>query len=438
MTIQRATAILAIFSLFVGCTQELASEGDHDIGFADTGSADLDSGDTSSSDSGSEDTSSGDTSSSDSGSSDASFDQQDTELPDVDGGEVDVEEDEPAPPPPTFEAHFNEPVDGGNDNALEDVIIDLLAKAEPGSLVRGAFYTWSRTRVAHAFVDAYEAGVDVELVVGNTNQSSDGSEYAAIGILRDGLGDRLTICREGESSGGCIGDGIQHNKFALFSALEDGSEDVILQSSANFTNPQRRAFNNTLVIRGDHTLYQAHLDYWHDLRDQQQNLDYYRSTVGDHRTKVYLFPRASGDTIVNVLNNVTCDGDSHIHVGMARFTNPRSAIADALVARLSEGCNVSVLVRESTTSTGIIDTLNISGLDLAIFPDGADHGVHSKYLLIDAPYGSNATRQKLVWTGSHNYTGPALRNHDESLLKIRNDGVYEAFLDNWEMMRGRL
>ncbi len=365
---------------------------------------------------------------------------------DVSAGESDADEpdaadvdDDPGPPAlPTFESHFNEPVGGQNDDSLEDVIIDYLERAEPGSTVRAAFYTWSRTRVAQAFVDAFEAGVDVRVIVGNTNQQADGTDWQAIQILREGLGSRLTICSEGQSSGGCIGDGIQHNKFTIFSSLDDGSEQVVLQSSANHTNPQRKAFNNTIIIRGDGALYSAYADYWYDLQGQQQDLNYYRSFVGEKKTKVYFFPRESGDTIVNILNNITCDEDSYIHVGMAYFSNPRVAVAEGLAQRHSEGCSVSVLVREDTTGANIIDALDVSGIDLAVFPSGADHGVHSKYLLVDAPYGSQARRQKLVWTGSHNYTGPALRRHDETLLKIEDDGVYQDYLDNWEMMRSRL
>ena len=44
-------------------------------------------------------------------------------------------------------------------------------------------------------------------------------------------------------------------------------------------------------------------------------------------------------------------------------------------------------------------------------------GLHSKYLLVEGVYDGKAGR-KLVFTGSHNYTYPALRANDETLLKI--------------------
>lgn len=362
-----------------------------------------------------------------------------------DGGTQDPGEDDngggddpPAPAPPRFETHFNEPAGGGNDDHLEDVLIDLLGKAEPGSKVRAAFYSWSRQRVARAFVNAYNAGVDVQVVVGNTNRHANGEDWEAIKTLKNGLGSRLTICREGQSSGGCIGKGINHNKFTIFSALDDGSKDVVFQSSANHTNPQRKDFNNAIIIRGDTALYTAYSNYWTDLKAQQQNLNYYRSFNGDHRTKVYFYPRKSGDTIVSILNNITCDNNSYIHVGMAFFSNPRVAVAERLAARQREGCKVRVIADGPEIGNQVLNTLRGANIEVKVFSAGAQHRVHSKYLLINAPYGSNQTRQKLVWTGSHNYTGPALREHDETLLKIRNDEVYDAYLANWQMMRNRL
>ncbi len=411
----------------VACTPDLTGD-PGDPGTADAG----DVGDDPDGDVREEDVRESDTGGANAGEIDADLDA------DLDATDT-ADASSPEPSWDRFQAFFNEPEGGENDPLLEDVLIDLVGMAEPGSAIRGAFYTWTRTGVAQAFVDAYEAGVDVRLVVGNNNFDSEtGVPNGAMEILLDGLGDRLTVCSEGQSSGGCIGDGIQHNKFALFSELGDGSSQVVFQSSANPTSPQRRSFNNAVVIRGDGGLYDAYLGYWEDLREQEEDLDYYRSFVGDHGTKAYFFPRASGDTIVNVLNNITCDDDSEIHVGMARFTNPRVAIAEALAQRAAEGCEVSVLVRESFTSTSVIDALTAPGVFLGVFPDGATHAVHSKYLLVRAPYGSNERRQHLVWTGSHNYTGPALRRHDETLLKIEDEELYSAFLSNWEMMRDRL
>lgn len=365
--------------------------------------------------------------------------EPDTEHPDAASADLSYTPDADPPAPPTFSTYFNYPPDADTpDDQLEELLLDLLAEAPPGSEVRAAFFTWSRTRMARAFGDALDRGVDVEVVVGNTNRHPDGRDWQAIGILKDRLGDRLTICDEGGDNG-CIGTGIQHNKFVLFSSLEDGSQDVVFQSSANLTNPQRTAFNNVVVIRGDTTLYDAYRAYWTDLKAQQRDLDYYRSTVGDLRTKAYFFPRDGGDTVVNILGNVHCDQGATIRIAMAFFTNVRVAIADRLRQMAMDGCDIGLVLRDAPeyNSVGgeVRSALTHPDIDLAVFGVNDHPSVHSKYLIIDGAYGAQATEQKLVWTGSHNYTGPALTRNDETLLKIRDEAVMQAYMTDWQTLR---
>jgi phosphatidylserine/phosphatidylglycerophosphate/cardiolipin synthase-like enzyme len=62
-------------------------------------------------------------------------------------------------------------------------------------------------------------------------------------------------------------------------------------------------------------------------------------------------------------------------------------------------------------------------------------GLHSKYLLIDAKYAGSTAARRLVFTGSHNYTGPALTSNDETLLRIEDPAVFAAFLVDWGNIR---
>src|SRR5690606_37723002 len=102
--------------------------------------------------------------------------------------------------------------------------------------------------------------------------------------------------------------------------------------------------NNLVIIRDDKALYDAYAGYWTDLQAQQQDLNYYRSFTGDTGTKAYFYPRASGDTILGVLDNVTCDSGTSIRVAMAFFTSGRSEVAERLVSKRQQGCGVSVVL----------------------------------------------------------------------------------------------
>jgi phosphatidylserine/phosphatidylglycerophosphate/cardiolipin synthase-like enzyme len=59
--------------------------------------------------------------------------------------------------------------------------------------------------------------------------------------------------------------------------------------------------------------------------------------------------------------------------------------------------------------------------------------VHSKNMMIDGMY--DGSHQRLVWTGSHNWSGPALRNNDEALLKIKDQALYDTFVQNFDQAR---
>ena len=363
----------------------------------------------------------------------------------------------------TLQAHFTAPQDGGNDDTLEDALIALVDRVPAGEQLRGAFYSWSRQRVARAFVRAQARGVDVRLVVDSGNVTASGREYRAITLLREGLGDRLTLCGAGPGTGrdeddetdaegsatACIGSGIQHNKFVLISGLGDGSRDVIWQTSANPTTPQRRAFNDATVLQGDAALHAALLRYWQALDAQDPDPARRDSVPGDARTRAHFFPQAEGDTIVDILDRVQCSEGGQIHLAMARFTWPRRAVARKLAELRTGGCRVAAVLREGFSGQRIRDILGAGGVELLVFPAGAVHGVHSKYLLIDAPVegalpGLQPGLQpgvqpvQMVVTGSHNYTGPALRRHDELVLEIADPVLYATYLDNWHMLRDRV
>ena len=333
----------------------------------------------------------------------------------------------PEPPPP-FEAAFTTRTDGTKDPALEDKLIELLELAAPGSQVRVSLFHITRTRMADAFVAAAERGVDVEIVLDDDNRDAEGDFNGAVTRLLDGLGSRVSFCETA-----CIGDNINHNKMFLFSELSDGSRDVVVQSSANLTNSQMRLHNNTVVVRDDAALYGGYLEYWTDQQAERADPDYYRKADGDLSTRLYMFPRNDGgDTILSILGNVVCAPGSEIHLAMSLFTEARIEIARELGRKQAQGCAVHAVVNE-TAPAAVKDALAEGGVDLIVYPTEAGvRGVHSKYLLVRSLYFGSEEPVSIVWTGSHNYTGNALRRNDETLLKIVDDGVYQAFRADWE------
>lgn len=142
--------------------------------------------------------------------------------------------------------------------------------------------------MAEAFIEAWQRGVDVQLVVG--------SAFPAVDLLLAAMPERVFICRDAAGTpNGCMGGRINHNKFILFSRLNDGSTDVTVQSSANFTEVQLPNANNLVVVRHQAALYAAYRQYWQDLAARPLNPDYYRMADGGAGIRVWFFPRAGAN-----------------------------------------------------------------------------------------------------------------------------------------------
>jgi hypothetical protein len=343
----------------------------------------------------------------------------------------------PPPPPAPISVFFNEP-DGGSVQTLQTEIIRLIGLASAGSELRIAIYEWGQMAYVDAVVQAAARGVDVRIVANGTD---DTIEPAIRDALAAGLGgDRITYCPRGA----CIGTGINHNKVLLFSRLDDGSTNVVVQGSHNFKSSQNSRFNHLVVIRGDNTLYSNYRDYWTDLRAGQQNLDYYRTFDGDSGVKGYFFPRASGDLVLSVLDNVHCeDGNAEIHVAMAFFKNDRIEVANKLRAMRDAGCSVHMIFGNYPDASAAQDSPGadvlqaLRGMDYRVY-DLPGVTVHSKYMLIRGRYGMGAAVENLVFAGSHNWTGAALRRNDEAMQRLEDAASYQAFLNDWNVMRSRL
>lgn len=334
--------------------------------------------------------------------------------------------------PPAVEAFFNDPETKGNRD-LEKGFEELVSQAVKGSTIHMSIFGFTRSSPAKALVKAYQRGVSVRLVLDGHNAGTN-----AVKILTAALpANAITLCHRGK--GACIGDNIDHNKFAIFSELSDGSKAVVWQSSQNLTGHQLTAHNNSVVVRNDAKLFNGYLSYWNDLHEHKENLNYY-TVVDGKDAKAYFFPRASGDTVLSILDNVRCKKDkSTIRVAMAFFVASRISVAKKLGALEKAGCDVEVLLNPDSShiSGSVVSTLRDAGVKVRKFEaTGAASIIHSKYLLIDSNYdGAEVEHRKLVFTGSHNYTAGALRTNDETLIRVDDGAVFDAFEADYARIR---
>lgn len=334
---------------------------------------------------------------------------------------------------------FNDPSGGSPDYALENHLVELIDGAPSGSVIRGAVYSWTRTPVAEALASAQDRGVDVELAIdGGTDDNPDNQP---VQILEAANLTQLVFCGNPDlGNTACIGNrenSINHNK--LFTFSETGNlSNVVWVSSSNLTNTQMENFNNSTVVHGDADLY-GYLDQHIDnmlaqTKDNNYN-GYFNSTASNVR--VYLPPRAdsnggtepeaSTDVVVNRLKYITeYEEGCRLDVAHAMFTGSRAPVADELIRIANLGCEVRV----TGGPTQYIQDRLAGQSNITVRPLD---GMHSKYILYTGNYNGGANRT-LLYTGSHNLTGPALRAHDESMIRVERPEVISGYQDNFELI----
>ncbi|WP_255955124.1 phospholipase D-like domain-containing protein [Streptomyces odontomachi] len=348
-------------------------------------------------------------------------------------------------------AVFNKPTGStAEQQAIRTQVQTIVANADSGSIIRVAMYHLWDDGLANDLVAAKDRGVNVRLVLDHSTldyPSSYNILKAALGTST-GTASWVKLCTSGSSCLGPAGTGINHNKWLLASSVGGGAQtNVVAQLTSNLTpSNYSKYWNSSVTVAGNADLYNGYVGYFNKLQAESRgSWSYTYGNAGEY--KYYFFPRAgsteSSDTIVNALDNVTCRysdasgaHQTSIHIAMLKIT--RQAVADKLKSLGAAGCVVDIVYSE--TDSGTWPVLHSTGLTNRCYQHDNDADsstpnriVHSKNMLISGMYADVV--QKVMWTGSHNFSGPALRNNDEAMLRITNASVYAAFESNFQAAR---
>ncbi|MGH3380122.1 MAG: phospholipase D-like domain-containing protein [Actinoallomurus sp.] len=334
-----------------------------------------------------------------------------------------------AEPVPQVGPIFNSPVSGTTKrDAISARIAGLVAGTPKGGQIAIAMYHFSSLDTASQLVKAAKRGVRVQVVLDYESRS-----YAAFRRLKGGLGGDtkkpswVVVCDEGR---GCIGPEFNHNKFFLFSTTSE-SPNVVVQTSANATDGARDTqWNDALVMR-DPAVYAGYLAYFHDLVTQHHSANYHR-TVQAGKYRLDFFPWEKGDPISQALDQVSCAGGTRLRLSLGHFT--WGPIARRLWKLDSAGCRVQ-LVFDIVGPVAIHALTQKGGKNgnpetRYLTEGGRTTYAHSKYLLIDGQY--QGKPQKVVFTGSNNYTTVGFHGHDEAMITVADPQLETEYAANFD------
>lgn len=266
---------------------------------------------------------------------------------------------------------------------------------------------------------------------------------------------------------------INHNKFVLFSQLDDGGSKpkwVIANSSCNWRYRDRDRPNDMIVVSEDRPLYLSFLRYWQALwmaAGKEPSLPHFKYVYDDvpGGVKMYYLPLPDGssDPVMDLLNSVIPTAQSKIYLVMATwgYGGRGKTICDKLLQLANQGCDVRIIAHHELQFSNEQKDWTLCKIDplsdgepmgycetsQAVWEKIAGNGKirwaksasHSKYILVDAPLvGGGSDPHKVLLTGPLNFGNPVTYSGcamAENVVVIKDDAdLFQRYIDNWNWL----
>jgi phosphatidylserine/phosphatidylglycerophosphate/cardiolipin synthase-like enzyme len=370
--------------------------------------------------------------------------------------------DTPAPDTPTTEkaipisvafpeavfTDVNKIKQGTSSLAVLDRLISLIQATPKGESVHLSVFLFNYAPLSNVIKKASERGVKLYIMMDMGREESLETNPITYHELKRVLEAKEGVMVSVKNDASTIA--INHNKFAIFSAIETTTgnvQHVVFQTSHNFTETDSRKFQDAVLL-ADTGLYNAFKSYWADMEAKASSgmKDYYYTEYSDATKGInaYFMPkRRNGtnygdDTIIEFLNNINNPATATIKIGMSDWTNTRLNIVQKLAELQALGATIEVVVKnkiDESIMTGLRE-MQQNGAYLKVY-DTSKANIHAKFILIEGSWeGSNS---KILITGSHNFTNNALRNNNEVMLLFKNNALfvnYNAYFESLKTVPG--
>ena len=295
--------------------------------------------------------------------------------------------------------------EGGPDESLVNAIDQARLSVDVAAY---SFNLWS---LEGALIHAHKRGVVVRMVM-----ESDNMDNQEVQEIKDAgipvIGDQQ--------------EGLMHDKFMVI----DRSE--VWTGSMNFTVGGAYKDNNNLIhIRSAQVAedYTTEFDemFIHHLfgKDTNTNTPYPKLTINGTPVEIYFSP---DDKVEAHIVELVKDAKESIYFMAYTFTS--NDIGDAIMQQAQAGVQVKGVMDGSqiTDSAGTeYDPFQQAGLDVRL--DGNEIGLmHHKVIIID---------QKIVITGSYNFTASAEESNDENVVIIFSSEVAAKYMAEFQRIYGQ-
>jgi phosphatidylserine/phosphatidylglycerophosphate/cardiolipin synthase-like enzyme len=312
-----------------------------------------------------------------------------------------------------WSVYFTEPADFEDPDDLSNTVAEPLITAINAAqeTIHIAAFEFNLTPVAEALIAAHRRGVEVQWVTDD--------EYGLdADIFEEDHGQFAMLEDAGIEVRGDDRGALMHNKFWIF----DGR--TVWTGSTNMTvNGIFRNNNNVIVIESPEVaaMYEREFAEMWDGEfgpTSPSTVDSQAVTVGDTPIRV-LF--SAEDEVGGHLADLIAEAERSIRFMAFSFTH--EAMGQAVLARANAGVDVRGIfeVRGSETEYSELTPLYCASVDVR--QDGNPRTFHHKVFIID---------ERIVVTGSFNFSANADDSNDENVVIIENDEIASHYLQEFE------
>ena len=230
------------------------------------------------------------------------------------------------------------------------------------------------------------------------------------------------------------GDGVKvakssrymHNKFCVI------DNNQVITGSMNPTERGSKFNNNNLVIINSKYISENYEDefneLWNNIYSSGDNVKYNKINTNIGIIENYFCPedcklefQGGIYKIIDLIKN------AEESVKVASFSFTHEELADELLKADINGINVSVLIerRQRNVQNSQYTRLKDFGVDIKV--DGNKYNMHHKFIIID---------NKIVVTGSPNYSFSGFNRNDENMLIIYNENLALRFVREFDRLFG--
>jgi phosphatidylserine/phosphatidylglycerophosphate/cardiolipin synthase-like enzyme len=272
-----------------------------------------------------------------------------------------------------------------------------------------AAFEFGLTPVAEALVAARQSGVDVRWITDDENglEADEEPDRGQFAILQDA---DIEVKADARSA-------LMHNKFIIF------DQQTVWTGSTNFTTSAIFQQNNNVIVVHSPEVAAMYEREFFEMWDGQfgpkspSMADSQASIVNGTFVQVYFSPE---DDVLDRIIPIVAGAQSNVRFLAFSFTD--YPLAKTMIDRYAAGVDVAGVYEKTGSETEGAELRTFWCAHVPVRQDGNPRFLHDKLIIVD---------NRVVITGSFNFSNNATDNNDENVIIIDNPGIAALYMEEF-------